>query len=150
MSKANTQKIGDYCESTEVKLRRLQQYLNQQSERLLRQRLELNLNQAQVLMYIGDARVSTQRDLAERMMVTPAAVSRLVDSLVERGVVERRVSAVSRREHELALTENGIGLTSDAMRLMDAQFATVFEGLSPADRKAFASSLEHLIKITKA
>lgn len=67
----------------------------------------LRPSDAGVLRLLGRTPGMSQRSLAERLGAVPSRVVSLIDSLQERGLVERVRSATDRRNYELHLTEAG-------------------------------------------
>ncbi|GAB2739194.1 MarR family transcriptional regulator [Arthrobacter bambusae] len=67
----------------------------------------LTPSDAGVIRLIGRAPGLSQRSLADRLGAVPSRVVSLIDSLQERGLVERMRSSTDRRNYELHLTEAG-------------------------------------------
>lgn len=69
----------------------------------------LRLNQYEVLLRLKQAPEAAMRmsELAEKVYLSPSGVSRAVDQLERRGLVERRVCASDRRGFLAVLTEKG-------------------------------------------
>ncbi len=104
--------------------------------------LELTLPQYRVLglLSAGDERASV---LATRLAVSRPTVSALVDSLVERGLVEREVAHDDRRAVRLSITAAGRhAVDATAAALRPALDAIVGRCADPA---AVAAALEQLV-----
>jgi DNA-binding MarR family transcriptional regulator len=83
-------------------------------------------------------------DLHKRVLLSQPALSRMVDRLVERGLVERREDAADRRVVRLALTESGRACQREAGRKHARDVtAAMTARVSDAD-------LEELKRITRA
>jgi MarR family transcriptional regulator, organic hydroperoxide resistance regulator len=63
--------------------------------------------QADALVVIGRLEPISLKDLGELLIAEAGHPSRLIDRLVEAGLVERRVAGEDRRRVELSLTERG-------------------------------------------
>lgn len=63
----------------------------------------LTMAQARVLVYVSRQEGMRQVDLAELLDVQPITLTRLIDQLVDGGVVERRSDPTDRRAHLLYL-----------------------------------------------
>jgi DNA-binding MarR family transcriptional regulator len=63
--------------------------------------------QADALIVIGQAQPLSLKDLGDLLIAEAGHPSRLVDRLVDAGLVQRRVSGVDRRRVELSLTSRG-------------------------------------------
>lgn len=89
-------------------------YLLKRSQRLMQDRIEalfadqgFTLQQWVVLMHIRDGLALTVADLCRELHHDSGAMTRLIDQLEERGVIERRRNSQDRRVIELSLTESG-------------------------------------------
>jgi DNA-binding MarR family transcriptional regulator len=67
----------------------------------------LTPSDAGVIRLLGRSPGLSQRSLADRLGAVPSRVVSLIDSLQERGLVERTRSSADRRNYELHLTERG-------------------------------------------
>lgn len=78
-------------------------------ERSLASSGRLTLSELDVLIQLGEAGREGLRpsDLAARVLITKSGISRLVDRLVEDGLLERRQCADDRRVHHASLTASG-------------------------------------------
>jgi MarR family transcriptional regulator, transcriptional regulator for hemolysin len=83
----------------------------------------------------------SQVDLAEVLELQPISLVRLLDRLVEHGLLERRPDPRDRRANRLFLTEAGRQLVDDLDSLRDSIAAEVLQGL-PAS--TIETSLEAL------
>src|SRR6187431_2784316 len=72
--------------------------------------LRLGFTQLAALYVLADAGTMTVGDLADVINRSPSATSRLVDGLVRRRLVERRIEAEDRRQRSLMLTQRGQAL----------------------------------------
>jgi DNA-binding MarR family transcriptional regulator len=101
----------------------------------------LALSQFRLLLLIDrPARSFMVSDVAEIMGVTNAAASRSTDRLVQRGLIDRRVSSEDRRAVELTLTEEGEALLE---RVRDVSDKHLFAALGDYDDE----KLEELSKL---
>ena|SRR5579863_2315066 len=69
--------------------------------------LGITAAQADALLVIGQAQPLSLKDLGDLLIAEAGHPSRLVDRLVDAGLVRRRVSSVDRRQVELSLTSHG-------------------------------------------
>jgi DNA-binding MarR family transcriptional regulator len=69
--------------------------------------LGLTAAQADALTVIGQAELLSLKELGELLIAEAGHPSRLVDRLVEAGLVERRAADDDRRRNELSLTQRG-------------------------------------------
>lgn len=94
-----------------------------------------------VLFRLRDQEGLSQVDLADVLELQPISLVRLLDRLVEHGLVERRNDPRDRRANRLFLTPSGRQLADDLDSLRDAIATDVLQGVSAA---ALESSLKTL------
>jgi DNA-binding MarR family transcriptional regulator len=80
----------------------------------------LTAAQADAILVIGQAQPLSLKDLGELLIAEAGHPSRLVDRLVEAGVVERRPADDDRRRVELSLTAEGRRLERQALQAREA------------------------------
>lgn len=83
-------------------------------------------------------------ELAEAAGVAASTVSRMIDTLVRDGLVERRGSATDRRAVQIVLTERGAELHARKREEVEAKLTRMFGSLSPAERESAQRLLERL------
>jgi len=94
-----------------------------------------------VLFRLREQEGLSQVDLADVLELQPISLVRLLDRLVEHGLVERRSDPRDRRANRLFLTPAGRQLADDLDSLRDAIATDVFQGVPAA---ALETSLETL------
>ena len=85
-----------------------------------------------------------QGPLAELIEVEPITLSRMVDRLVEAGLVERRADPADRRAWQLFLTPRAGTLLNGMRDTADALTAEATEGLSAAERDQLIDLVERV------
>jgi len=85
-----------------------------------------------VLFRLREQEGLSQVDLADVLELQPISLVRLLDRLVERGLLERRHDPKDRRANRLFLTERGHQLVDDLDSLRDAIATDVLHGV-PAE-----------------
>ena len=86
----------------------------------------------------------TPGELGERTMVTSGAVTKRVDRLAAKGLVERRASSTDGRSRSVVLTAEGHRVIDAAMDEHVANEARLLAGLEPEERAALAGLLGRL------
>ncbi|MBM6402909.1 MarR family transcriptional regulator [Phycicoccus sp. CSK15P-2] len=86
----------------------------------------------------------TPGELAQRTMVTSGAVSKRLDRLEARGLVERRADASDGRSRSVHLTPAGRELVDDAMTAHMANEERLLAALTTRDREQLARLLARL------
>ena len=97
-----------------------------------------------VLFRLRDQEGLSQVDLADVLELQPISLVRLLDRLVEHGLLERRHDPKDRRANRLFLTADGKQLVHDLDSLRDAIAGDVLKNLSP---EAIETSLGALREI---
>src|ERR1700679_163875 len=85
-----------------------------------------------VLFRLREQEGLSQVDLADVLELQPISLVRLLDRLVEHGLVERRSDPRDRRAHRPFLTASGRHLADDLDSLRDAIATDVFQGVPTA------------------
>ncbi len=92
----------------------------------------------------------SQVDLADVLELQPISLVRLLDRLVEHGLLERRHDPKDRRANRLFLTTRGRELVDDLDSLRDAIAGDVLQGVSTAAIQASLTTLQDLKERIKA
>ena len=88
----------------------------------------------------------TLSELARRMNLGVATLTKTVDSLEARGLVVRTKSAMDRRQVMLTLTGEGKSLQNSASAEFHGQMTTLFEKMSATGRRGLVMGLEGLLR----
>ena len=102
-----------------------------------------------VLFRLREQEGLSQVDLAEVLELQPISLVRLLDRLVEHGLVERRSDPRDRRANRLFLTAAGRQLANDLDSLRDAIAADVLQGVPDATVETSLKALRD-VKIGRA
>lgn len=106
-----------------------------EGDRLLSTALEpisLTTSQAEVLRVLYDCAPLSLLELGERLVCETGSPSRLVNTLVEKKLVERTPSTVDRRMITLSLTPLGRQLAEQVMEVEQAFYTEIASTLAPA------------------
>lgn len=96
----------------------------------------LSLPQYHLLSALADLPEARGGQLAEAAGITASTASRMLDTLVRDGLVERREAAGDRRAVQIALTDRGAEALGCKRSEVDAKLARVFGSLSAPEREA--------------
>ena len=105
---------------------------------------ELTVPQMRTLLFVTRRDGSSLSDVAEHIGLTLPSASRLVDLLVERGLLRRRTSSADRRRIVLAATSRGRSLMESVRAGVQTKVARRLADLSPDVRVALIRGLEGL------
>lgn len=106
---------------------------------------DLSFMQWLVLTKLHEGQVNTAGDLCKHLHYDTGAVTRLIDSLEERGHLRRERSQQDRRVVALALTDAGRDKLTELTPLAVAKLNTGLADLSPAEFEALRHLLTKLI-----
>lgn len=106
--------------------------------------LRLGFTQLAALYAVAGAVSLTVGDLAEQLGRSPSAASRIVHSLVERGLLARNEEVADRRQRTLAITERGLAILGQIDRARADQFLAVVRPLPAAERALVAMGVSAL------
>ena len=127
-------------------------YLIKRTQRLMQERIErlfeqqnFTLQQWAVLMYLRDGLATTTADMCRNLHHDSGAMTRLVDQLESRKLIERRRSADDRRVVELSLTDAGSQILDTLVPTAVNALNTALEGFSREEVKMLQSMLRRLI-----
>lgn len=134
-------------------------YLLKRSQRLMQENVEglfadqgFTLQQWAVMMHIRDGMALTVADLCRELHHDSGAMTRLIDQLEQRELIERRRNSQDRRVIELSLTDKGsevivrlIGIVSDALNVALDGFTRDEVKLLQAMLHKLICRLEHLV-----
>ena len=94
----------------------------------------VSIPQCDVLTTLTEQEGVSQQELAKRLYVTKGNISGLIDRLAEAGLVERRSTAVDRRQHAIHLTEAGRQMAEKAIAVQHRWIASTLGRMADAER----------------
>lgn len=128
------------------KLARVANSLEREVENELKVSYALTFSQFRVLDALASLGEVSQSELAARLEVTPAVVTRQAEALGSRGLLTVKPNPSSKRENLLALTKKGTGAASDAGKAVSKRQKTFFDELSLVDETSLDRALTALVK----
>lgn len=97
-----------------------------------------------VLFRVAANQGCRQSDLVDPYLNDAPNVTRLVDTLADKGLVERRNDPSDRRRHALYLTEEGDRQWRQLTRRIEAERQSLYEGIGEAEAESFLKTIEVL------
>jgi MarR family transcriptional regulator, organic hydroperoxide resistance regulator len=125
----------------------LQRELERQANEVM-QPLGLTGPQADALVVIGQAGSLSLKDLGDLVIAEGGHPSRLVDRLVEAGLVERRPAGEDRRRVELSLTPAGRRMVKRVVRVRAQLLETGRGAIGDLDLEPALGALRQLLALT--
>ena len=120
--------------------------VGQQLGRSLEQQCGISHSMFEVLLRISraDGGQVSMSALAEQVALTTGGITRLLDRMVDAGLVERVPCPTDRRVYFAALTAAGRAKLTEASRIHAANLRQVFGGFTPREMQALDEMLDRL------
>jgi len=102
-----------------------------------RQASELGLRPPQVMFILGlhdEGRLS-MREVSRKMDVHPAVLTRQMDRLVDKGLIERTRDDADRRLVYVSLTKQGIKTAEEVLAFYNSRIEEALYGVGPAEKE---------------
>lgn len=107
----------------------------------------MHRSQHAMLLYIRRcSHAPTQKELADFLLISPAAVAVTIKKLETAGYVERKSDKNDSRRNSVTLTEKGERILLDTKKLVDAVDRRMFEGFTPEEHEVFTRCLDKMQK----
>ena len=101
--------------------------------------------QHMLLMHLAEkSEISSQKELAEHMHISPAALAVSLGKLEAAGYIAKDVSGTDSRVKTLTITPKGAALVSDSKAVFDGIDSVMFAGISDEELSAFISVLKRM------
>ena len=118
-------------------------FLSKVSKRL--REFEISQQQFNILRILrGANKALSVKELANRMLDPATNASRLVDKLLEKGLVERKISKKDRRQVEVLITSKGLEIVNRASVVVRAIVEQIFSNLKEDEAKELSHILDLL------
>ena len=109
----------------------------------------LSMSQINALFHIHHAGGRGVTDLGEHLGITNAAVSQLLERLVQQGLILRQEDPQDRRAKKLILTEKGLQTLQEGIHARQGWLHDLASTLSVDEKEQVAAALQILIDKTK-
>ena len=113
-------------------------------DRLCTENLNITGSQGYTLLAMPDSESISMNDLSLKMKLASSTMTRTVDPLVKKGLVERQPDAEDRRVVRVRLTESGILAKQQLHEALQWFFSSVMEEIPEREREQVLHSLERL------
>lgn len=140
---------SDYSAEILVALRRIIRAIDLHSKQLA-QTYGLTGPQLVVLKELAGQNHSPTGALADRVSLSHATVTGIVDRLQRRGLVERSRSATDRRQMVVSVTEEGRAIAAKMPSLLQERFVQRFSALPDWQQTQLLSSLQRMADMMQA
>lgn len=104
----------------------------------------ISVSQCYALQALGEHGTLTMQDLARHLHLAISTVSRVIDSLVDKALVERQTSSRDRRVCQVTLTASGNALLQRLQGELIAREQAVLQHIPAASREHVISAITEL------
>lgn len=111
---------------------------------------DLSVNQLAVLFTLTRIGVMTIGDLAAEEKVQPPSMTRTVNCLVEKGLVERASSVSDRRVVAISLTDDGVAIVDESRRRKEVWLHQRLQELTSSERQILREAAPILELLSRA
>ncbi len=115
---------------------------------VLQHECQVTYAQFKVLVFLELCQSITQRELADHLQLTQAAISRLIETLEHKHLINRIENPANRRANQISLTEQGKTLIQAAFKIIFELENNLFAPLSKSEienwQKATGKLLEQV------
>lgn len=118
--------------------------------RELAQSVGLTAAQFRVLQIVAESGHCTATAIAQRMRISQATVTSLVDKLVRQEMVTRERSQTDRRQTNIVATERGRRAIAEAPDPLQQRFVRKFEAMEDWEQAALIAALERVAGLLDA
>ena len=108
------------------------------------QQANLSASQVNAMFFLMDYPNSSMNALSNKLGITRAVVSQLVDHLVKRGYVDRKVDLQDRRTKRLSLTEKGLMTMKEAQRARHKWLQELVHAFTPEEQNSLIPAMRLL------
>ena len=108
---------------------------------------QMGIHQSQhhLLMYIAkEGQINSQKEIAERFGISPAAIARSLKSLEAEGFVERTSVEDDSRFNKIIITEKGNNIVSESHRMFKEMDESIFVDFSEKEIVQFNEYLDKM------
>lgn len=110
------------------------------------QKYALSKNEIEIIMYLTrNEGNNTARDIAKYLNVSKGMISRNLEQLLAKGILEIQKDKVDKRISRLKLSSGAESLTKDLEKSSDKFFRGIVAGISEEKLETFAGVLEDMI-----
>ena len=113
-------------------------------DRVCTEELNITGSQGYTLLAIPDRETISMNDLSLKMKLASSTMTRLVDQLVQKGLVDRQPDVEDRRVVRVRLTGQGARAKQQLQETLQGFFTSVLEDLPEAEREPVVQNLEKL------
>lgn len=108
-------------------------------------KLGFHHSQHRMLMHLARyEHMPSQKELADAMGISPAAVTTTLKRLEKEGYIARNTTDADNRRNEIRITDAGLAAINESRAIFEAVDHQMFDGISEEELQAFTSVLERM------
>lgn len=107
---------------------------------------EVNEEHWRILQVVSDEQGHSMGELAEKVLLNGPALTKNIDRLVSRGLVQRAQDEIDSRKVLVYISDRGLEMVARLTRSVDAHHDAIEEALGPRNSKQLKRLLERLIE----
>lgn len=115
------------------------------AEKLLKP-YDMTIEQLYPLKILATEPGLSQRQIGEQCSKTPSNLTRILDRLEKKELIERRRAPHDRRTTQIFLTFRGKTLVNEVTGILDGFSQQIIQGINTADQQIIKSSLDKIVR----
>ena len=128
-----------------IKLHKTVFLMDKQADKVLRDTFTVSASQFRILMAIDHKSDISQKDIADYWEMTEAAVSRILNPLIEKKLIIRSENIHNRSKNCLKLSKSGLEILKNGIKTVDRSYEELYATLNQTEKKAFDIGLNKLL-----
>ena len=101
------------------------------------------------LRYIGKKECVNNKQISERMRLTPGRLTRIIDSLISKNYMKRRIDPTDRRYMRVNLSRNGISVVQQLNNDYVDIYQDILSGIDLNQHKPLIIAMDNLVSAFK-
>ena len=122
----------------------LSELLIKKADQILNRTCDLTLSQFNILFLLQHQGTLSQQALAQQLHLTPAAISRLTETLMAKKYVSRKENPSNRRQNCVDLTSTGNTKVTTAINLLQDLEKQLYHSVGEHELTIFLNTVKHL------
>lgn len=108
--------------------------------------LGLHHSQHRMLMHLArrQGELPSQKELAEALGISPAAVTTTLKRLEKEGYISRAITDEDNRRNEISITEKGLSKVVESREIFESADRAMFEGFTESEMATLLSFMERI------
>ena len=108
--------------------------------------LGLHHSQHRMLMHLArhEGELPSQKELAEALGISPAAVTTTLKRLEKEGYITRTITDEDNRRNEISITEKGLSKVVESREIFESADRAMFEGFTESEMATLLSFMERI------